>query len=365
MVRLRPRHEIRHRLFLATAFGPEQGHCSVVEPGHLRKLQQVELRPDCVGPRPDRMTGRAANPIVAAQKAIGASRVKRGRRCSPSIKPYPVGHRLRKGIVLQSTTKNLNSRSVPPHRDHRGDVHPFSHGEPGEPHSQRLFRQAFCLRDDACGQRSLRPSILSTRSRIGTAERSRKLASELVDDALNTGAQGADTGHDGIAVGAARADRHLGAVSGLAHQHRDRDALVGDLRDLALEQAAEEVGMGAAEDDPGPLAELGHGPDDSTDRLAGAERLPRDLLRPGQKGFGRTAGRRERDGIPRNPLSTRRVVIGETSWNDDKQSNVPLTTPVSAPGARITGTIGRLGLGPEIIGILAGVIRDKIRVVPG
>ena len=44
--------------------------------------------------------------------------------------------------------------------------------------------------------------------------------------------------------------------------------------------------MGAAEDDPGPLAERGHGPDDSTDRLAGAERLPRDLLRSGQKGFG-------------------------------------------------------------------------------
>ena len=45
--------------------------------------------------------------------------------------------------------------------------------------------------------------------------------------------------------------------------------------------------MGAAEDDPGPLTGLGHVQDDSTDRLAGAERLPRDLLRSGQKGFDR------------------------------------------------------------------------------
>src|SRR5262249_52984524 len=77
------------------------------------------------------------------------------------------------------------------------------------------------------------------------------------------------------------------SVSGLARQRRDRDALVRDLGDLGLDVAAEEVGIGAAEDDPGPLTQTGHIQDDSTDRLADAERLTRDLLRSGQKGFHR------------------------------------------------------------------------------
>src|SRR5205823_13936852 len=58
------------------------------------------------------------------------------------------------------------------------------------------------------------------------------LASELVDDALDAGPLDADTGYNGIDVGFARADRHLSAVSGLARQHLDGDAQVGDLRDL-------------------------------------------------------------------------------------------------------------------------------------
>src|SRR5262249_3565253 len=113
------------------------------------------------------------------------------------------------------------------------------------------------------------------------------LASELVDDALDAGPLDADTGHNGVDVGFARADRHLRAVSGLARQQRDRDALVGDLRDLGLEEGEEEGGMSGAEDDPGSLTELAHDQDDSTDRLVGAERLPRDLLRSGKKSFDR------------------------------------------------------------------------------
>jgi hypothetical protein len=113
------------------------------------------------------------------------------------------------------------------------------------------------------------------------------LAIELVDDALDPGTLGADTGPYGIDVGVARADRHLRTISSLARQHVDRDALVGDLRDLSLEEAEEEIGMGSAEDDVGPLTRPWHVQDDGSDRLAGAKRLSRDLLRSGQKRFDR------------------------------------------------------------------------------
>ena len=95
-----------------------------------------------------------------------------------------------------------------------------------------------------------------------------------------------DAGADGVDLGVDRCDGDLGAIAGLAGQRPDRDDLVGDLGDLQLEQTPHEVGMGAAEDDLDPLADLADVEDDGADPLVGVVAFAGNLLAAGQDGVG-------------------------------------------------------------------------------
>ena len=108
------------------------------------------------------------------------------------------------------------------------------------------------------------------------------LAAELVDDVLDPGAADAHARPDGVDLGVDRGDRHLRPIARLARQGPDRDDLVGDLGDLQLEEPADEVGMGAAEDDLDPLADLADVEDDRADPLVGVVALAGDLLAAGE-----------------------------------------------------------------------------------
>ena len=77
------------------------------------------------------------------------------------------------------------------------------------------------------------------------------LAAELGDHGADTGALGADACAHRVEVGLTGVDGDLGAGACLAGDGLDLDDAVVDFRDLDLEQATDEVGVGAAHDDGG------------------------------------------------------------------------------------------------------------------
>ena len=90
--------------------------------------------------------------------------------------------------------------------------------------------------------------------RIVPADDVDAFAAQLIDDVLDAAAAHADAGADAIDLQVDAGDGDLGAIAGLAGQGLDLDGAVGDLRDLVLEEPADEVGMGPRQDDLDPMA---------------------------------------------------------------------------------------------------------------
>jgi hypothetical protein len=104
----------------------------------------------------------------------------------------------------------------------------------------------------------------------------------LVDDVLDAAAADADAGADAIDLHVDGADRDLGAVAGLAGDRLDLDGPVGDLRDLLLEERADEVRVAARQDDFDPVPVAADVHDDGLDAVADVRRLAGDRLAAGQ-----------------------------------------------------------------------------------
>ena len=99
------------------------------------------------------------------------------------------------------------------------------------------------------------------------------------------GAPGADAGADGVDVGVVGPDGDLGAVAGLAGGGLDLDDAAADLGDLELEQALDEAGVGAADDDLRALGGLADLDDVRLEAGAVLVALVGDLLGLGQEGL--------------------------------------------------------------------------------
>src|SRR5690606_5015605 len=112
------------------------------------------------------------------------------------------------------------------------------------------------------------------------------LAMELAHDGFDTCAAGADAGADGgnLRVGPGHGD--LGAMAGLAGEGLDLDGAVGDFGDLDLEEAADKLLTGAAEDELGAAGSALDGEQDAADAVAGLVFLAGRLLLAGENGFG-------------------------------------------------------------------------------
>ncbi len=104
------------------------------------------------------------------------------------------------------------------------------------------------------------------------------LATQLVDDVLDSRAAHADAGTDRVDLGVDRGDGDLRAITGFAGQGTDRDDLVGDFRNLELEQPPHKVGVRPAQDDLHPLTDLANVENDRPDALVGVIALARYLL---------------------------------------------------------------------------------------
>ena len=84
------------------------------------------------------------------------------------------------------------------------------------------------------------------------------LAAQLVDDHAHARTAGADAGPDRIDVVVVRPDGDLRAVAGFPGAGLDLDDAVGDLGDFQLEQALDQTGVCARDDDLRTLGRLAH-----------------------------------------------------------------------------------------------------------
>ena len=128
-------------------------------------------------------------------------------------------------------------------------------------------------------------SALATKSGevLGERDDVDLLAAQLVDDHADAGAAGADAGADRVDVGVVGPDGDLGAVPGLAGAGLDLDDAVGDLGDLELEEALDEAGVGAADDDLRALGGLADLDDVGLEPAVGLGALVGHLLGLGQQ----------------------------------------------------------------------------------
>src|SRR6185312_5003021 len=104
------------------------------------------------------------------------------------------------------------------------------------------------------------------------------LAAELADDGLHASAAGADAGAHRVDLLVAAGDRDLGAVARLPGEGLDLDGAVGDLGDLELEEAADELGAGAGQDDLRAAGRVLDLEQERADAVARLVFLARDLL---------------------------------------------------------------------------------------
>ena len=111
------------------------------------------------------------------------------------------------------------------------------------------------------------------------------LAAELGYDHPHPGAAGADAGADRVDAVGVGDHRDLRAVAGLAGDADDLDQLVGDLRDLHLEQALDQLGAAAGDDDRGPFGRVGDVGDHGLDPHPVVVALVVDLLGLRQQGL--------------------------------------------------------------------------------
>ncbi len=107
-------------------------------------------------------------------------------------------------------------------------------------------------------------------------------AGQLVDDVLDAIAADADAGADRVdpLVGAAHGD--LAAISRLAGHGPQFDHAVGDFGDFLLEEALDELGPGAAENDLHAAADFADFEDGGPDAFVGVVRFAGDLLAAGE-----------------------------------------------------------------------------------
>ncbi len=113
-------------------------------------------------------------------------------------------------------------------------------------------------------------------------------AAEFLHDGLDAGALHADAGADGVDVAVTRADGDFGAGAGFAGDGFDADDAFGDFGDLLLEEAGDEVGVCAREDDEGSAALAVDGDEECLYAVAGAVVVARALLATFENRFGAT-----------------------------------------------------------------------------
>ena len=111
-------------------------------------------------------------------------------------------------------------------------------------------------------------------------------AAEFVDDVFDTAAADADTSADGIDFGVDAGDGNFGAVAGLPSDGADFDGAVLDFGDFLFEEAADEIGVAAGEDDADPMAGASDFHDDGADASADLEGFAGDHFAAGEEGFG-------------------------------------------------------------------------------
>src|SRR5215217_7253106 len=109
------------------------------------------------------------------------------------------------------------------------------------------------------------------------------LAAQLGDDHAHAGAARTDAGADRIDAVGVRDDRDLGAVAGLTGDVGDLHQAVGDLGHLELEQALDQLGVAAGDDDARPARGGGDLLDDGLDPLRVVVALAVHLLGLGQQ----------------------------------------------------------------------------------
>ena len=109
------------------------------------------------------------------------------------------------------------------------------------------------------------------------------LAAQLGDDHAHAGAARADAGADRVDAVGVRDDRDLRAVAGLAGDVGDLHQAVGDLGHLELEQALDQLGVAAGDDDARPARGGGDLLDHGLDALRVVVALAVDLLGLGQQ----------------------------------------------------------------------------------
>ena len=91
---------------------------------------------------------------------------------------------------------------------------------------------------------------------------------EFADDVFDAGAAHADAGADGVDFGVGAPDGDFGAVAGFAGDGADFYGAVGDFADFAFEEAFDEIGVAAAEDDFGAAEAVFDGDDVDAEAVA-------------------------------------------------------------------------------------------------
>ena len=108
---------------------------------------------------------------------------------------------------------------------------------------------------------------------------------EFADDVFDASAAHADAGADWVDLGVCGEDGDFGTVACFAGDGADFDGTVGDFADFAFEEAFDEVGVGAAEDDFGAAGAVFDGDDVEAEAVADGVVLGGDAFLFGDDAF--------------------------------------------------------------------------------